>query len=57
MDEEYQKKLKIAKMAHKSIMQAFKEIQSRTTYKISFCWDECLHVDDEFFNYTDFEGE
>lgn len=53
MSDEYEKKLKTAKMAYRSIIAAMEEIKSRTQYEIDFCWDECILVHDELFQYDD----
>ncbi len=55
--EEYQKKLAIAKMAYKKIIDCFEEIQSCTEYEIGFCWDECIHVDDILFHYYEMKDK
>ena len=56
MDEEYQKKLKMAKYAYKRINDLMEIIQSTTEYDIKFCWDECIWVDDELFHSNDMRG-
>lgn len=57
MTQDYETKLEIAKFAHKEIMKALELIQSGSQYEIGFCWDECLWVDDEFFNYSDLKED
>ncbi len=57
MNEEYQKKLAIAKKAYKQIMELFELHKSCSQYKINFCWDEYIIVDGERFDYTDMQAE
>ncbi len=56
MTPDYGTKLEIAKFAYKEIIQAMQLIQSVSQYEIHFCWDECLWVDDEFFQYLELKG-
>jgi hypothetical protein len=53
MTTDYEAKLEIAKFAYKEITKAMELIQNASFYDIGFCWDECMWVDDEFFNYSD----
>lgn len=57
MDEEYQKKLTIAKKAYKQIIELFELHQSCSPYEMNFCWDECIWVDDELFHSNDMRGD
>lgn len=45
----FEEKLSIARQIHKEI----KAIEQKWSEKIdiSICWDECLWIDDQFFNY------
>jgi len=53
MTPDYELKLEIAKFAYTEMIKAMNLIQSGSQHEIDFCWDECLWVDDEFFNYSD----
>jgi hypothetical protein len=53
MNEDYSTKLEIAKFAFEQIKKSMELIQSASEFKIGFCWDEVLWVDDEFFTYSD----
>lgn len=46
---EYSKKLDIARKAYKEIKEVIDKWES--TGIVQGCWDECLWVDDEFFDY------
>ena len=56
MDEEYQKKLEIAKFAYAQIIGLMEMIEHASPYEISFCWDECIWVDDILFHSNDMRG-
>jgi hypothetical protein len=57
MSDDYETKFHIAKIAYKEVMKAMELIQRDSIYEINFCWDECIWVDDEFFNYSDFKED
>jgi hypothetical protein len=44
-----EEKLRIARQIHKEIKAIEKKWQNQID--ISICWDECLWINDEFFNY------
>ena len=46
-----------AKIAYKVIMQTFEDIEKTLKIEVGFCWDECLWVDGEFFNYSDLKED
>jgi hypothetical protein len=51
MDEEYQKKLVIAKFAYKQINEIMENIEISSGYDVEFCeWDHCLRISGDLFN-------
>lgn len=57
MNSERDKKLTIAKIAYKQIISAMEDAQKNSEFEIGFCWDECLWVDDEFFQYSEMKED
>lgn len=47
--------LKIAKRAYKEIRNVMERYED--IYDINFCWDECIWVGENFFQYTEMKGE
>jgi hypothetical protein len=54
---EREKALIIAKLAYKKIIQAMEDFQKEHDIDIGFCWDECIWVDDQFFQYNEMNKE
>ncbi len=46
-----------AKIAYKEIMKTFDDIEKSLNVEINFCWDECLWVNGEFFQYRDMKED
>jgi hypothetical protein len=57
MDEEYQKKLAIAKSSYSLIKEAMEVVKLSSPYEVDFCWDECITVGDENFSCWSFKDE
>lgn len=47
-----EQKKQIALKIYKKIKNVYQEF-NQNPYEINICWDECLWIDDEFFNYTE----
>jgi hypothetical protein len=47
--------LKIAKQAHKEIIAVKEKFEKLCEF--GMCWDECLWVNEDFFNYSDLKYE
>ncbi len=52
-DEEYQRKLAIAKKAYKHINELFELHSLCSPYEIDFCWDDYIIVGGEGFGYVE----
>ena len=52
-----EEKLVIAKAVYKEIKHVMDHWESNKDFEISCCWDGCLWVDDEFFNYWEMEEQ
>jgi hypothetical protein len=52
-----EEKLHIAKEAYRAIKAAIDDVESYKDAEIHCCWDECIWVDDEFFNYSDLKDK
>ena len=57
MDEEYRKKLAIAKKIYKQMNELFELHRLCSPYEINFCWDECLRIGGEGFGYDEMQTE
>ena len=57
IDEEYQKKHEIAKSAYAQIIGLMEKIKKDSSYEMSFCWDECIWVDDILFQYDEMKED
>jgi len=57
MDEEYKKKLEIAKFAYAQIIGLMEKIEKDSPYEMGFCWDECIWVDDILFHYHEMKED
>ena len=49
--------LLIGKQVYKEIMAVIEKWQSNPDNEIYCCWDECLHINDDFFYYIDLQHE
>lgn len=51
IDKHREQKMKVAKIAFQQIDKAMKDLEKLfPEIEFNFCWDECIWVDDEFFN-------
>ena len=52
MTSQYNENLRIAKMAYKEIKAIIDKFESLEGNEIHCCWDECIWVNDDFYQYS-----